>query len=190
MKNTSRMIELVLIRHGEPDYAPCDKRGFIGQGRGLAPLTPAGRACAEKHARDPELLGCELILSSPYTRALETAAILSRITGLPIVVEVDLHEWLLDKMFRDSTSEESIAAAQEFERYGGSYPSGGSRNWETSKEIIARVVPVFDRYLEMGYQKVAVVSHGMVMRRFTGGTSTAYCQPYVLSYYKGFPCFY
>lgn len=187
-EGVEQRMEIVLIRHGEPDYTPCDRRGFIGQGRGLAPLTPAGRACAETYAKDPALSGCERLISSPYTRALETAAIFSRAMGLPIEVEVDLHEWLVDKTFQDSTSEESMAAAQEFERYGGRYPLGETRNWETAAEIVARVVPVFDKYLDMGCRKIAVVSHGMVMRRFTGGTSTAYCRPYRISYDKGFPC--
>lgn len=182
-------MEVVLIRHGEPDYAPCDSRGFIGQGRGLAPLTPAGRACAEAYAKDPALSGCERLVSSPYTRALETAAVFSRVLGLAIDVEVDLHEWLVDKAFQDSTSEESETAALEFERYGGRYPADGIlRTWETAAEIVARVVPVFDKYLDMGCRKIAVVSHGMVMRRFTGGRATAYCRPYIISYYKGYPC--
>ena len=30
-------MEMILIRHGEPDYSPCEKRGFIGQGHDLAP---------------------------------------------------------------------------------------------------------------------------------------------------------
>lgn len=189
MSGAVRQMEIVLIRHAEPDYTPCDRRGFIGQGRGLAPLTPAGRACAERYAKDPALAGCERLVSSPYTRALETAAIFSRAMGLPIDVEVDLHEWLVDKGFRDSTSAESVAAAQEFERCGGRYPADGvTRTWETAAEIAARVVPVFDKYLDMGCRKIAVVSHGMVMRRFTGGSATAYCRPYPILYYKGYPC--
>ena len=31
-------MQLILIRHGEPDYSPCDQRGFSGFGRDLAPL--------------------------------------------------------------------------------------------------------------------------------------------------------
>src|SRR5699024_3213827 len=30
-------MQLILIRHGEPDYSPCDQRGFTGFGRDLAP---------------------------------------------------------------------------------------------------------------------------------------------------------
>ena len=41
MNDSERRMEIVLIRHGEPEYAPCDRRGFIGQDCGLAPLTSA-----------------------------------------------------------------------------------------------------------------------------------------------------
>lgn len=40
------MAAFYLVRHGEPDCAPCDAGGFIGHGRSLAPLTARGRAQA------------------------------------------------------------------------------------------------------------------------------------------------
>ena len=46
-------METVLIRHGEPDDTLCNVRGFIGQVCGLAPLTPAERACAGVYAEGP-----------------------------------------------------------------------------------------------------------------------------------------
>ncbi len=46
----------------------------------------------EATAIDERLKSAQLIVASPYTRALETAAIISRETGLKIRVEVDLHE--------------------------------------------------------------------------------------------------
>ena len=48
-------MQIVLIRHGKPDYMPVDTRGFIGHGRSLAPLTPEGIAQAEKVAQQPVL---------------------------------------------------------------------------------------------------------------------------------------
>ena len=47
---------------------------------------------AEAAARDPRLKNAEFIVSSPYTRALQTAQIISRETGLPVAVDLDLHE--------------------------------------------------------------------------------------------------
>mgnify|MGYP001625292290 CR=1 FL=1 len=81
------MMEMVLIRHGEPDTAACDSRNFAGQGYELAPLTQKGVAQAKEAAHSPLLQGAQMILSSPYTRALQTAAEISRVTGLEIRVE-------------------------------------------------------------------------------------------------------
>ena len=90
------MMDLLLVRHGEPDYSDIDERGYIGHGRDLAKLTEKGVRQAERAAEDTRLQGAELILSSPYTRALQTASIISRITQIPLTVETDLHEWMPD----------------------------------------------------------------------------------------------
>ena len=84
-------MELVLIRHGQPDYSEVTERKYIGHGRDLAKLTELGKEQAEKVSRDARLDGAEIILSSPYTRALQTAAIISKNTGIPIEVETHLH---------------------------------------------------------------------------------------------------
>ena len=82
-----------LVRHGEADYSEMLEKGFYGFGRSFAPLSEKGINQAEKTAIDDRLKSAELIVSSPYTRALQTASIISRETGLKICVEVDLHEW-------------------------------------------------------------------------------------------------
>ena len=73
-----------LIRHGEPDYCNMLEKGFYGFGRSFTPLSETGVKQAEKIAKDKRLKTAELIVSSPYTRALQTAAIISRETGLKI----------------------------------------------------------------------------------------------------------
>jgi broad specificity phosphatase PhoE len=64
-----------------------------GHGRDLVPLTDNGIAQAKAAARDPRIGRSEIILSSPYTRALHTAAIVSMELGIDIKVEHDLREW-------------------------------------------------------------------------------------------------
>lgn len=86
-----------LIRHGEPTYDNLMEHGFFGFGRDLAPLTEEGKKHAEITAKDARLKDAALIVSSPYTRALQTAQIISRETGLQVEVELDLHEWVADK---------------------------------------------------------------------------------------------
>jgi broad specificity phosphatase PhoE len=182
-------MNIIFIRHGEPNYTPCDERGFIGHGRDLAPLTDLGVEQAEKVAVDSILNYSELIVSSPYTRALQTAAIISRETGIKLTIEVDLREWQPDKSFQYKSSEESFALHQDFWDCKGIYPKGEKRNWEEIDEIINRINPVIHNYYELGYKKIIVVVHGGIIRRFIGESNVQYCTPYIIEYDGSFDYF-
>ena len=171
-------MEIVLIRHGKPDFTPCWERGFIGHGKDLACLTAVGVDQAEGVSANPILSGSELIVSSPYTRALQTAAIISKSTKLAIAVEIDLHEFLPDKTFQYKGKEESDILHKEFMDCRGFHPSGETRKWETITEIKTRVIAVMKKYL--AFNKIIVVAHGGVIRRFTGIAEVKYCEPYVI----------
>jgi broad specificity phosphatase PhoE len=82
------MTKLVLIRHGEPDYSYVTERGFKGHGRDLGQLTASGIEQAKLAAKDSRLDGAELIVASPYTRALQTAAIISKERNLDISISL------------------------------------------------------------------------------------------------------
>lgn len=182
-------MKILFIRHGEPDYQPVDQRGFIGLGRDLAPLSALGVRQAEQAALDPRLADAQLIVSSPYTRALQTAAIVSRHTGLELRVETDLHEMIPDKTFQVKGLEQNSQFHQDFIRCQGEYPPGESRKWETIAEVIARTQRVLDRYLAEGYRSIAVAAHGGVIRRYTGRLEIEYCEISQMEYQAGFRCF-
>ena len=179
-------MKIVFIRHGEPDKTLVDARGFIGQGRDLAPLTALGRQQAAEAAAHPLLEGCQLIVASPYTRALQTAAIISRKTGLDLLVETDLHEFIPDKTFQVKGEEANKALHKDFMRCQGEYPPGETRKWETIAEIIARTKPVLDKYADLGYDRIAVVAHGGVIRRYTGVGLIAHGEVCEVEYTKAF----
>jgi broad specificity phosphatase PhoE len=181
-------LKVVFIRHGEPNYRSCDERGFIGQGRDMAPLTDTGILQAELVSRNNLLKGSAFIVASPYTRALQTAAIISKNTGLDIRVEVDLHEFIPDKTFIYKGEQESKDLHKDFMNCQGVYPTNETRKWETIEEIINRVVPVLNKYLE--YEKIIVVAHGGVIRRFTGVGFIDYCEVCEIEYEKGFQCYH
>ena len=66
-----------LVRHGEADYSQLMENGFFGFGRDFAPLSKTGIEQVEKTAKDQRLKSAQIIVTSPYTRALQTAAIIS-----------------------------------------------------------------------------------------------------------------
>ena len=171
-------MEFVLIRHGDPDYSACVRGGINGQGFGLVPLSEKGLQQARQVAAHPALAGAQLVLSSPYTRALQTAAEIVRATGLPLAVEPDLHELMADRSGAPHTREEMKQLHQEFLACRGCWPEGGERPWETVEQLTDRVTSVLSRYLS--YDKVIVVTHGGVIRRFVKDQRIGYCMSYVV----------
>lgn len=79
---------------------------------------------SEITAEDSRLLDADVIVSSPYTRALQTAAIISRKTNKKIIIEPELHEWIADKTNSLSPGKEAAALSKEFNEYRGVYPDG------------------------------------------------------------------
>lgn len=104
-------------------------------------------------------------MSSPYTRALQTAAILSKELGIDIVVESDLHEWLANKNYiydEDSKAEQSY---KEFIDCQGEYLDGVERVWEDNMIMRRRVLSVLGKYGDD--RDVIVACHGMIIQAVT-----------------------
>lgn len=159
------MATFYLIRHGEADYSEMLEKGFFGFGRSFAPLSQKGISQVEATATDERLKSAKFIVSSPYTRALQTAAIISKETGLKICVEIDLHEWEPDKTNQYTTSEEAFELTREFNLYKGVYPKEQCLKWETLAEIRQRMRRAADKYAD--YDKVIFVGHSMAFRTLT-----------------------
>lgn len=161
------MTRFYLIRHGEPDWELSRRLGLVGRDQDFVPLTERGRRQIEAAASDPRLSGSEIIISSPYPRALHSAHVLSRTLGLPLVPEWDLREWwyYLDarKPKREQEIEPLWSRILEME---GHYPPREQRDWESPDEIRERALPVLRRYLH--HQHVIVVTHAGVIYALTG----------------------
>lgn len=166
------MTKLIIIRHGEPDYSQVTERGFKGHGRDLASLTLAGVEQAKTVASDSRLDDAELIVSSPYTRALQTAAIISRHRDLDINIELDLHEWLPDLTFNYDNDGIVKKAAKECTMFKGEHVEE-IRNWEKLSTVANRSFKALEKYLN--YNKIIVVAHGVVMRQFKFEKTIPYC---------------
>lgn len=159
------MATFYLIRHGKPDYSEMMEKGFFGYGRDFAPLSEEGIKQAEKTSQDERLKSANIIVSSPYTRALQTAQIISKNTGIDVVVELDLHEWIPDLTNQYKESDESFQLSEEFVQCKGMYPLGENKRWETLEDMRIRMRRVADKYAH--YDKVIVVGHGMAFRTLT-----------------------
>ncbi len=81
----------------------------------MTPLTELGIKRAEEASANPILKDYQIIVSSSYTRALQTAAIISKNIGVKIKVEIDLHEFIPDKTFQVKGEEENKLLYKEFQ---------------------------------------------------------------------------
>ncbi len=172
-----------LVRHGEASYDYMLEYGFWGFGRDFAPLSERGKQQAEIMAKDIRLKNAELIVSSPYTRALQTSQIISRETGIRVEVDIDLHEWIPDENNQYKTSEERFTFAREFTKFNGEYPSGEIFRWECLSHMRKRMIRVADKY--SNYDKVIFVGHGMVFRCLTYIEKMNFAEIIECTYQKG-----
>jgi broad specificity phosphatase PhoE len=140
----------------------------------LTPLAKTGIRQIENTARDERLLQASLILSSPYTRALESAVILSRITQIPLKLEFDLHEWIPDTNGNYGSEAEVRALAEDFDEHHGAYPTGEVKRWESLDHLKTRVENVMRRHTNL--ERVIVVCHEMVIWSLIGTRADNYGQ--------------
>ena len=167
-------MKLILVRHGEPDYSKVLERGHIGMGVDMAELTERGISQAEEASKDERLRGAEVIISSPFTRALETAAIISRNTGLKIIIENDLHEWSPDLTFKRKRIEFG-KIFEEMKRTNGKRDETCKLKWEEFGELGERSFKALKKYLGK-YDKVIVVAHGCVFNQFIFNPVLNHCE--------------
>ncbi len=158
-------MKLQLIRHGHTDWDLLDKKGVKGMAASAAPLTQLGRLQMETIANDYRLADAEIILSSSYARALESAAILSRALNKPLLVEYDLHEWLPQRDPLQLADEELLLqAGREFVN-----ETGEDVPWEKFSDVKQRVLRVLKRYAK--YNNLVVVTHAVVISSLLGTTT-------------------
>jgi broad specificity phosphatase PhoE len=156
-----------LIRHGEAAWAAMHARGAQGRDFNFVELTPAGVAQIEALAADARLKSAEAVISSPYTRALQSAAILSRRLNLPLHVEHDLHEWLYDRdPYAPFVADEVERRRQHYFASDRFAPPESQLAWETAFEVRTRVEAVLRRHAH--HDASIVVCHVGVIFSLTG----------------------
>jgi len=149
------------IRHGEPDYSHFGKTIYNGIGNNFIPLTDNGIKQIKQTARDTRLSDADIIISSPYTRALQSAAILSKELQIDLAVEADLFEWYGNKDY-NADHEELPDLLKELVDNNGDYPDGEEMQWEDNRIMRERVFNTLNKYTD--YKKIIVVCHNILIR--------------------------
>jgi len=161
------MAVFYLVRHGKTDYSQRNEKIYQGFGVNLSPLSAEGIEEIKRTSKDKRLCGAGIILSSPYTRAVQTAAILSKELQIDIALETGLHEWMANKHYVYEEDERAERNYREFVENNGVYPAGKDFDWEDMSAIQKRVLPVLDKYRH--YPKVIVACHGVLIQSLCSG---------------------
>jgi probable phosphoglycerate mutase len=140
-----------LIRHGETEWAKLGRH----TGRTDVPLTDRGREQARTLEARLRGRSFALVLSSPLSRALETA----RLAGFGEVLEIDpdLREW--DYGAQEGRTTVEIRETRPGWTIWGDGPDGG----ETADDVARRVDRVIAR-VHAAEGDVALFAHGHVLR--------------------------
>jgi broad specificity phosphatase PhoE len=152
-------VTVLLVRHAQCDHVG---RRIAGRAPGVH-LNAAGRSEAEALAAALRHLPIAAVYSGPLERAAETAAILARPLGLPVVPaagldELDFGDWTGRSL--DSLSGEPRWRAFNEARATTRIPGG-----EQMGEVVARARAELDGLrLDHPDALVAAVSHGDVIR--------------------------
>ncbi len=175
-------MKVVFIRHGEPDYDKLIEIDLSRISKNIAPLTINGAKSAEKASYEKILEDADIILSSPYTRALQTAYIINKNLNKMIVVEPDLREWECDIDYNpfDKNLEKSIE--KEFHLFQGKHTNECQYYWESLANLGTRAINVIKKYDK--YDKIIIVTHAMLIRQFYYDSTIRYCTPIVVEYSK------
>lgn len=145
---------VLLVRHAETEWSVTKRHTGLTD----IPLTDAGREAAR--GLRPRLAGraFALVLTSPLSRAVETAR-LAGIAGAED--EPDLVEWDYGE-YEGITTQEIRTSRPDWSLWGDGCPGG-----EGPQDVAARVDRVIDRVLGVEQGEVCLVAHSHVLRVLT-----------------------
>ncbi len=148
-------MKLYLIRHGRQCSKLCNVDVDISEA-GYNQAILLGQRMAEE--------GIQIIFSSGLKRAIQTAQIANYYWNAEHFMYPELREISYGEM--EGLSDEEIRlkfadflAEQNKMEYDIPFPGG-----ECAGDVVRRVIPVFRQILESQYEKVAIVTHGGVIR--------------------------
>ena len=154
------MSVVLLARHGETDWNA--ERRF--QGHADRPLNARGRAQAEALAERLASAPLAAVYASDLARARETAQIVARRHGLPVVTRPDLKEVDVGSWSGLTTDEARTRHPEAFSRWRDEGQPGWA-DGETYEEMRARARrAVLEIGAEHAGETVIVVAHGGTIR--------------------------
>jgi len=153
------------MRHGEADWPLVNSRRLRGGANDLVPLTPRGVSQIERQADLLAVHDIQYVVSSPMTRALQSASIAAQRLAVHLRVEFDLHEWIPDLTYL-WTEPSQVDLALDAMRAGVAPEDFNGPPFEKEPDLRARAETALRRHVAPG--PVLVLTHGILIWSLTG----------------------
>lgn len=156
-------MDILLIRHGETEISSPETFSKE-KNRPDPPLNARGRHQAERLGRRLEGSGIQRIFTSDLARAAETAEIANSRLHVPVEKRAELREIDMGRLHFVSWEDiraEDPALYKAWHRHAADmpYPEG-----ECGGDAAARAMKVVEEIIGSGLEKVAIVTHGGIIR--------------------------
>lgn len=156
---------VLLVRHGAADYGALATYAptYNGGRYDFVPLSEDGVRQVEQLV--PVVLPWRpsQVVSSPYTRSLQTASILAAALGCRLTVDLGLHDWLPVRDGQGVVAAEIVAMKiAEYDRWKSSGAVPPDRTWETDDEMRTRLLAAVHRHRSSG--GLVIVTHEAVIK--------------------------
>jgi len=155
---------LYLMRHA---HAPAIGEDGIIRNHPGHPLSEEGRKQGEGLAEGMKELGIESLWSSDALRAIQTAEIISKKTGIPVKIEPLLREFSIGDIENKHIFEakEILKDSPILSGFRKIFPEEKFPGGESMIELEKRVIPTIEKILrDDPAERIAVVAHGGVNR--------------------------
>lgn len=184
---------MILIRHGQTIFNAIFSVTRIDPGVPDPLLTTRGRGQAREIAAALAGEEIELVVASPYRRAIQTADTAARALGVPVEIDADVRERFSFSCDQGSRRSELARAWPEYD-----FAHLAERWWPESEEGEAEFAARCARFAERmadspAWSRIAVITHWGVIRALTGervtnGRLVRLAQPGACLVRQGLPC--
>lgn len=144
------MKKLYFVRHGQSEY---NRDGLLA-GTTETALTHQGKEQAHASGENAKSLDIDYIISSPISRAYDTAKIIAEEIGYPIE-KIEVNELLRERHFGEA--EGSVWSIRSLE---------GTVGLEDAAKVIARATAMLKYVETLPYDTILLVSHGAMLRAY------------------------
>lgn len=154
------MKELYFVRHGQTEWNAIRRM----QGQWNSDLSELG--IDQAHGNGRFLAGQEIehLVASPLTRTQQTAGIINEYLGLEIHLDDRIKEWDCGDWSGEMWDEVSKKWPAEFAAWQADPYHYRGPNCENYPDMIARATPFLEQLLASPFNRIAIVSHGMIGR--------------------------